>query len=68
VNRLLDLVQKVLARAKTSSDVVMAVVLAMIIGALIVPLPAWLLDVGIAINLAAALSLLVAALYAKDAL
>ena len=68
MNRLLDLVQKVLARAKTSSDVVMAVVLAMIIGALIVPLPAWLLDVGIAINLAAALSLLVAALYAKDAL
>lgn len=64
----LGLVEKVLARAKTSSDVVLAVVMAMIIAAMIVPLPSWLLDVGIAINLAAALSLLVAALYAKDAL
>jgi len=64
----LGFVEKVLARAKTSSDVVLAVVMAMIIAAMIVPLPSWLLDVGIAINLAAALSLLVAALYAKDAL
>jgi type III secretion protein V len=64
----LDVVTKVLARAKSSSDVVLAVVMAAIVGAMIVPLPAWLLDVGIAINLAAALSLLVAALYAKDAL
>ncbi len=63
-----DVISKVLARAKTSSDVVLAVVMAAIVGAMIVPLPSWLLDVGIAINLAAALSLLVAALYAKDAL
>ncbi|MBS1150520.1 MAG: Flagellar biosynthesis protein FlhA [Myxococcaceae bacterium] len=63
-----DVIAKVLARAKTSSDVVLAVVMAAIVGAMIVPLPAWLLDLGIAINLAAALSLLVAALYAKDAL
>jgi type III secretion protein V len=63
-----DLMLKVLARAKTSSDVVLAVVMASIVAAMIVPLPEWLLDVGIAINLAAALSLLVAALYAKDAL
>jgi type III secretion protein V len=48
--------------------VVLAIVMAMIIGAMIVPLPSWLLDVGLAINLAAAVSLLVAALYAKDAL
>ena len=68
MNTLLNAVEKVLARAKTSSDIVLAVVMAMIIGAMIVPLPAWLLDVGIAVNLAAALSLLVAALYAKDAL
>ena len=68
MNRILGVVEQVLARAKSSSDIVMAVVMAMIIGALIVPLPSWLLDVGIAINLAAALSLLVAALYAKDAL
>lgn len=68
MNRLFRIVERVLAGARSSSDIVMAVVMAMIIGALIVPLPAWLLDVGIAINLAAALSLLVAALYAKGAL
>lgn len=68
MSQLLRIVERVLAGARRSSDIVMAVVVAMIIGALIVPLPAWLLDVGIAINLAAALSLLVAALYAKDAL
>lgn len=68
MNQVLAVVEKVLARAKTSSDVVLAIVMAMIIGAMIVPLPSWLLDVGLAINLAAALSLLVAALYAKDAL
>ncbi len=65
---ILDVISKVLARAKTSSDIVLAVVMAAIVAALIVPLPAWLLDLGIAVNLAAALSLLVAALYAKDAL
>ncbi|MBL8952421.1 MAG: type III secretion system export apparatus subunit SctV [Myxococcaceae bacterium] len=64
----LVIVQRVLARAKASSDIVLAVVMASIVGAMIVPLPGWLLDVGIALNLAAALALLVAALYAKDAL
>jgi type III secretion protein V len=68
MNRALRLVQGVLARAKASSDVVLAVVMASIVGAMIVPLPSWVLDVGIALNLAAALALLVAALYAKDAL
>jgi len=68
VNQVLGWVEKALARARSSSDVVLAIVMAMIIGALIVPLPEWALDVGLAINLAAALSLLVAALYAKDAL
>jgi len=64
----LAIVQRVLARAKASSDIVLAIVMASIVGAMIVPLPAWVLDVGIALNLAAALALLVAALYAKDAL
>ncbi|MFT3706662.1 MAG: type III secretion system export apparatus subunit SctV [Archangium sp.] len=64
----MNVVEKVLGRAKASSDVVLAIVMAMIIGSLIVPLPEWALDLGLAINLAAALSLLVAALYAKDAL
>ena len=68
MSRVLAVVEKVLIRAKASSDVVLAIVMAMIIGAMIVPLPSWLLDVGLAINLAAAVSLLVAALYAKDAL
>ncbi len=68
MNQVLTVVEKVLARAKSSSDVVLAVVMAMIIGAMIVPLPEWALDLGLAINLAASLALLVAALYAKDAL
>lgn len=68
MSQVLAVVEKVLIRAKASSDVVLAIVMAMIIGAMIVPLPSWLLDVGLAINLAAAVSLLVAALYAKDAL
>ncbi len=68
MTRVLDAVQAVLARARASSDIVLAVVMAMIIGALIVPLPEVLLDVGLAINLAASAALLVAALYARDAL
>jgi type III secretion protein V len=65
---LVAVVQRVLARAKSSSDIVLAIVMASIVGAMIVPLPGWMLDIGIALNLAAALALLVAALYAKDAL
>lgn len=68
MNRAYAVIERVLLRAKASSDIVLAVVMAMIIGAMIAPLPSWLLDVGLAINLAAAVSLLVAALYAKDAL
>ncbi|MBL8919691.1 MAG: FHIPEP family type III secretion protein [Myxococcaceae bacterium] len=62
------LIDRALSRARTQSDVILAIVMAAIVGSMIVPLPPWLLDVGIAINLAAALALLVAALYAKDAL
>jgi type III secretion protein V len=68
VNTFVQVVQRVLARAKQSSDIVLAVVMASIVGAMIVPLPSWVLDIGIALNLAAALALLVAALYARDAL
>ncbi|MCA2977323.1 MAG: FHIPEP family type III secretion protein, partial [Myxococcaceae bacterium] len=63
-----SLVDQALSRARTQSDVILAVVMAAIVGSMIVPLPPWLLDAGIAINLAAALALLVAALSAKDAL
>lgn len=59
---------KILSRARKSSDVVLAVAMAAVLGALIIPLPPWLLDLGLAINLAAAVALLVAALYAQDAL
>jgi type III secretion protein V len=59
---------KLLMRARKSSDVVLAVAMAAVLGALIIPLPPWLLDLGLAVNLAAAVALLVAALYARDAL
>ncbi len=59
---------KILLRARRSSDVVLAVAMAAVLGALIIPLPPWLLDLGLAINLASAVALLVAALYARDAL
>lgn len=55
-------------KARSSSDLVLAVAVAAVLGALIIPLPSWLLDVGLAVNLAAAVALLVAALRAKDAL
>ncbi|MGQ0508687.1 MAG: flagellar biosynthesis protein FlhA, partial [Myxococcaceae bacterium] len=56
------------SRAKRSSDIVLALVMAAILAALIVPLPAWAVDLGLALNLAAAVSLLVAALSAENAL
>jgi type III secretion protein V len=59
---------KLLLRARKSSDVVLAAAMAAVLGALIIPLPPWLLDLGLAINLAAAMALLVAALHARDAL
>jgi type III secretion protein V len=59
---------KILTRARRSSDVVLAAAMAAVLGALIIPLPPWLLDLGLAINLAVAVALLVAALHARDAL
>ncbi|MET0402153.1 MAG: flagellar biosynthesis protein FlhA [Cystobacter sp.] len=59
---------KLLLRARRSSDGVLAVAMVAVLGALIVPLPPWLLDLGLALNLVAAVSLLVAALHARDAL
>ena len=64
----MNMLMKVLSRARESSDVVLAVAMAAVLGALIIPLPPWLLDLGLAINLAVAVALLVAALYARDAL
>ena len=50
------------------ADIILAVAVAGIVAAMIVPLPTWLLDTLLAVNLALAATLLVAALYAKDAL
>ncbi len=63
-----DQITKALGVVKSSPDVLLAVVMAAILAAMIVPLPPWLLDAGIAVNLAAAVMLLVGAVYAKDAL
>lgn len=68
MTRLFELVERMLTRAKSSADIVLAAVMTVIIGSMIVPLPVWALDAGIAINLAAASALLVAAIAAKDAL
>ncbi|ATB27854.1 flagellar biosynthesis protein FlhA [Melittangium boletus] len=64
MNRLM----KMLLRARESSEGVLAAAMVAVLGALIIPLPPWLLDLGLALNLVAAVSLLVAALYARDAL
>ena len=55
-------------RFRSSSDLVLAAIVIFVLGAMIVPLPAWLLDVGLTLNLAATAGLLIAALYAQDAL
>jgi type III secretion protein V len=66
--RILALVGTWLRRAGAGGDVALAAVMVAILGALLVPLPSWLLDVGLALNLAASLTLLVAALQARSAL
>ncbi|MBI5543353.1 MAG: type III secretion system export apparatus subunit SctV, partial [Deltaproteobacteria bacterium] len=50
------------------ADVYLALAVAGIVGAMIVPLPPWLLDALLALNLGLGFTLLVAALYARDAL
>src|SRR4051812_12884672 len=64
----MKLLTQILERIAKSSDVVLAIAMAAVLAAMIVPMPSWMLDIGIAINLAASASLLVAALYAQDAL
>jgi len=55
-------------KLKLSPDIALACAMGAILAALIVPLPPWLLDVGLALNLAAAVALLVTALSVKEAL
>jgi type III secretion protein V len=61
-------VASLLARARDSSEVLLAAVTVAILAALLVPLPAWLLDLGLALDLAASLAVLVAALQARTPL
>src|SRR5687768_5571594 len=53
---------------RPSADVALAAVVGSILAAMIVPLPPWLLDLGLSLNLAAAMAIVVTALNAKEAL
>jgi type III secretion protein V len=65
-------VKKLLPRAAAlfsgQADLVLPLAVAAILGALVVPLPAWLLDAGLALNLVVAAALLIAALQAAGPL
>ncbi len=63
-----NLWKKLAGGAAGSPDVVLAVAMGAILAAMIIPLPAWLLDAGLAVNLAGSVLLLVIAVYARDAL
>ena len=60
--------QRALAAALGSRELVLPCLVAAILGALVVPLPSWLLDLGLALNLVAAAALLIAALRAAGPL
>jgi len=60
--------ERLLAAALRSRELVLPCLVAAILGALVVPLPTWLLDLGLALNLVAAAALLVAALRAAGPL
>jgi type III secretion protein V len=64
----MDRWEKGLRWARESSDAVLAVAMVAVLGALLIPLPPWVLDLGLALNLVAAVALLVAALRARSAL
>jgi type III secretion protein V len=56
------------ARLRGAPDVALAVVALAVVSALVAPVPPWLLDLALAANLALAATVLVVALFAKDAL
>ncbi len=58
----------VLARLKGSSDLALAALALGVVSLLVAPLPPWLLDLCVAANLALAATVLVVALFARDAL
>ena len=59
---------RLLSRLRGSSDVALAVLTLAMVSLLVAPLPPWLLDLCIAANLALAATVLVVALFARDAL
>ena len=60
--------RRLLGAALRNRELVLPCLMAAILGALVVPLPSWLLDLGLALNLLAAAALLVAALQANGPL
>ncbi len=60
--------ESIWTRLNRYSDVALAVAVAAIVGMMIVPLPEWLLDVLIIVNLATGLVMLLVAVYARNAL
>src|ERR671930_2471895 len=56
------------ARLNRYSDVMLAGAVCAVVGMMIVPLPEWLLDLLIIINLSLGLVMLLVAVYARDAL
>ncbi len=58
--------RSLLAAVLRNRELLLPCLVAAILAALIVPLPPWLLDLGLALNLVAAAALLVAALRAAD--
>lgn len=57
-----------LARLSQYSDVVLAAAVCFVVGMMIVPLPEWLLDLLIIVNLSLGLIMLMVSVYARDAL
>src|SRR5262249_39135787 len=60
--------RRILSAVQRHRELVLPCLVAAILGALVVPLPDWLLDLGLAVNLVAAAALLVAALRAAGPL
>src|SRR3979411_1278140 len=56
------------ARLSRYSDLVLAAAVCLVVGMMIVPLPEWLLDLLIIVNLSLGLVMLMVAVYARDAL
>jgi type III secretion protein V len=56
------------ARRRVTADAALAAVVVAVVGLMVVPLPAWLLDLLLASNLAISVSILLVTLYVSDAL